>query len=173
MWFPDDGKIRVCLDAEYAHSDVDEVLKVCAFQEEATEFADEWATKQAEKMLAKSDPDFEAMKRIYKKQLCYYNFDNAPKSECTTTNKAFYQWYWKEEELVENRNKYLATTLVSLATIIAEAKVPVKFVGLTDKLEEIVQITGYKTIEKDVRTGTEKITSIEFYFRDKQGNPKR
>ena len=72
----------------------------------------------------------------------------------------------EKEESVEKRNKYLATALVSLAAIIAEAKVPVKLVGLTDKLEEIVQIIGYKTVEKDTRTGTEKLTSIEFYFRD-------
>lgn len=166
MWFPDDVKIRVCLDAEYAHSDIDEVLKICDFQEEATEFADEWATKQAEKMLAKSDPDFEAMKRIYKKQLCYYNFDNAPKSKCLTARKVFSTMVLEKEESVEKRNKYLAATLVSLAAIIAEAKVPVKLVGLTDKLEEIVQIIGYKTVEKDIRTGTEKLTLIEFYFRD-------
>ena len=166
MCFPDDGKIRVCLDAEYAHSDTDEVLKICDFQDEAIEFTDEWATRQAEKLVAKSDPDFEAMKRVYKKQLCYYNFDDAPKSNCTTTSKVFSTMILEKEESVEKRNKYLATALVSLAAIIAEAKVPVKLVGLTDKLEEIVQIIGYKTVEKDTRTGTEKLTSIEFYFRD-------
>lgn len=166
MCFPDDGKIRVCLDAEYAHSDTDEVLKICDFQDEAIEFADEWVTRQAEKMVAKSDPDFEAMKRIYRNQLCYVNFDNAPKSSCTTTSKVFSTMILEKEESVEKRNKYLATVLVSLAAIIAEAKVPVKLVGLTDKLEEIVQIIGYKTVEKDTRTGTEKLASIEFYFRD-------
>lgn len=165
MCFPDDGKIRVCLDAEYAHRDTDEVLKVCDFQDEATEFVDEWATKQAEKMVAKSDPDFEAVKRIYKKQLCYVNFDNAPKSKCITTRKVFSTMILEKEESVEKQNKYLAAALVSLAAIIAEAKVPVKLVGLTNKLEEIVQIIGYKTVEKDIRTGTEKLTLIEFYFR--------
>lgn len=41
MCFPDDDKIRVCLDVEYAHSDTDEVLKICDFQDEAIEFAEE------------------------------------------------------------------------------------------------------------------------------------
>lgn len=173
MCFPDDGKIRVCLDADYAGRDTDEVLKVCDFQDEATEFADEWATKQAEKMVDKSDPDFEAMKRIYKKQLCYYNFDKAPKSKCiVSTSSAFWQWNLKKEETTEKRNKDLATALTSLAITITEAKVPVKLVGLTDKLGEIVQIVGYKTVEKDVRASTEKINSIEFFFRDTIVNEK-
>ena len=91
MCFPDDGKIRICLDAEYANRDTDEVLEICDFQDEAEEFADNWATRQAEKMVAKSDPDFEAVKRIYRRQLCYYNFDKAPKSEhLALPSKAFW-----------------------------------------------------------------------------------
>ena len=66
MCFPD-NKIRVCLDAEYAHRDTDEILKICDFQDESEEFADNWATSQAEKIVAKSDPDFEAVKRIYRR----------------------------------------------------------------------------------------------------------
>ena len=45
MCFPADGKIRVCLDAEHAHRDTDEVLEICDFQDEAEEFADNWATR--------------------------------------------------------------------------------------------------------------------------------
>lgn len=168
MCFPDDGKIRVCLDAEYAHRDTDEVLEICDFQDEAEEFADNWATKQAEKLVAKSDPDFEAVKRIYRRQLCYYNFDKAPKSEhLALPSKAF---WWrdlcKEKKSVESRNQDLADAMLQLSKEISNANVPVRLVTIADKLEDIVQIVGYKNIEKNLKTNTEKVLSIDFFFRD-------
>lgn len=168
MCFPDDGKIRVCLDADYAGRDTDEVLKVCDFQDEATEFADEWATKQAEKMVAKSDPDFEAMKRIYRRQLCYYNFDKALKSEhLALPPKAF---WWRDlgtgKKSVESKNQDLADAMMQLSKEISNANVPVRLVTIADRLEDIVQIVGYKNIEKNLKTNTEKVLSIEFFFRD-------
>ncbi len=168
MCFPDDGKIRVCLDAEYAHRDTDEILEICDFQDEAEEFADNWATRQAEKMVAKSDPDFEAMKRIYKKQLCYYNFDKAPKSRYLAfPSKAF---WWRDlgtgKKSVEDKNQDLADAMLQLSKEISNAKVPVRLVTVADKLENIVQIVGYKNIEKDLKTNTEKVLSIDFFFRD-------
>ncbi len=167
MCFPDDGKIRVCLDAEYAHRDTDEVLEICDFQDEAEEFADNWATKQAEKMVAKSDPDFEAVKRIYRRQLCYYNFDKAPKSECLHSSKAFWRWdLGKGKKTVESKNQDFADAMMQLSKEISNANVPVKFVTIADKLEDIIQIIGYKNIEKNLKTDTEKVLSIDFFFRD-------
>lgn len=168
MCFPDDGKIRVCLDAEYAHRDTDEVLEICDFQDEAEEFADNWATKQAEKMVAKSDPDFEAVKRIYRRQLCYYNFDKAPKSEhLALPSKAF---WWRDlgtgKKSVESKNQDLAEAMLQLSKEISNAKVPVRLVTIADKLEDIVQIVGYKNIEKNLKTNEEKVLSIDFFFRD-------
>lgn len=168
MCFPDDGKIRVCLDAEYAHRDTDEVLEICDFQDEAEEFADNWATRQAEKMVAKSDPDFEAVKRIYRRQLCYYNFDKAPKSEhLALPSKAF---WWKDfgtvKKSVESRNQDLADAMMQLSKEISKANVPVRLVTVADKLEDIVQIVGYKNIEKNLKTNEEKVLSIDFFFRD-------
>lgn len=168
MCFPDDGKIRVCLDAEYAHRDTDEVLEICDFQDEAEAFADDWATRQAEKMVAKSDPDFEAVKRIYKRQLCYYNFDKAPKSEhLALPSKAF---WWRDlgdgKKSVEDKNQDLADAMMQLSKEIANANVPVRLVTVADKLENIVQIVGYKNIEKNLKTNTEKVLSIDFFFRD-------
>lgn len=167
MCFPDDGKIRVCLDAEYAHRDTDEILKICDFQDEAEEFADNWATSQAEKMVAKSDPDFEAVKRVYRRQLCYYNFDKAPKSECLHSSKAFWRWdLGKGKKTVESKNQDLADAMMQLSKEIANANIPVKFVTVADKLEDIIQIIGYKNIEKNLKTDTEKVLSIDFFFRD-------
>lgn len=168
MCFPDDGKIRVCLDAEYAHRDTDEVLEICDFQDEAEEFADNWATRQAEKMVAKSDPDFEAVKRIYRRQLCYYNFDKAPKSgHLALPSKAF---WWRDlgtgKKSVESKNQDLAEAMVQLSKEISNAKVPVRLVTIADKLEDIVQIVGYKNIEKNLKTNEEKVLSIDFFFRD-------
>lgn len=167
MCFPDDGKIRVCLDAEYAHTDTDEVLKVCDFQDEAEEFADKWATRKAEKMVAKSDPDFETVKRIYRRQLCYYNFDKAPKSECLHSSKVFWRWdLGKGKKTVESKNQDFADAMMQLSKEISNANVPVKFVTIADKLEDIIQIIGYKNIEKSLKTNTEKVLSIDFFFRD-------
>ena len=168
MCFPDDGKIRVCLDAEYAHRDTDEVLEICDFQDEAKEFADNWATRQAEKMVAKSDPDFEAVKRVYRRQLCYYNFDKAPKSRYLAfPSEAF---WWRDlgtgKKSVEDKNQDLADAMLQLSKEISNAKVPVRLVTVADKLKDIVQIVGYKNIEKDLKTNTEKVLSIDFFFRD-------
>lgn len=168
MCFPDDGKIRVCLDAEYAHRDTDEVLEICDFQDEAEEFADNWATRQAEKMVAKSDPDFEAVKRIYRRQLCYYNFDKAPKSEhLALPSKAFWKWNLGEgKNTVESKNQDLAEAMMQLSKEISNATAPVRFVTIADKLKDIVQIVGYKNIEKNLKTNEEKVLSIDFFFRD-------
>lgn len=168
MCFPDDGKIRVCLDAEYAHRDTDEILEICDFQDEAEEFADNWATRQAEKMVAKSDPDFEAVKRIYRRQLCYYNFDKAPKSRYLAfPSEAFWKWNLGEgKKSVEDKNQDLADAMMQLSKEIANAKVPVRLVTVADKLKDIVQIVGYKNIKKDLKTNTEKVLSIDFFFRD-------
>lgn len=167
MCFPDDGKIRVCLDAEYAGRDTDEVLKICSFQDEALEFADEWATRQAERMVDKNDPDFEAMKRIYKKQLCYYDFDKAPKSEhLQLVPEMFWKWDLKQSDDKEVRNKDYATGMSLLSKEISNAKAPVIFKNFSDKLEEIVQIVGYRNVEKNLKTNTKEILSIEFDFRD-------
>lgn len=168
MCFPDDGKIRVCLDAEYANRDTDEVLEICDFQDEAEEFADNWATRQAEKMVAKSDPDFEAVKRIYRRQLCYYNFDKAPKSgHLALPSKAF---WWRDlgtgKKSVESKNQDLAEAMLQLSKEISNAKVPVRFVAIADKAMDIVQIVGYKNIEKNLKTNEEKVLSIDFFFRD-------
>ena len=155
MCFPDDGKIRVCLDAEYAHRDTDEVLEICDFQDEAKEFADNWATRQA-------------VKRIYRRQLCYYNFDKAPKSRYLAfPSEAF---WWRDlgtgKKSVEDKNQDLADAMMQLSKEIANAKVPVRLVTVADKLKDIVQIVGYKNIEKDLKTNTEKVLSIDFFFRD-------
>lgn len=167
MCFPDDGKIRVCLDAEYAHRDTDEILKICDFQDEAEEFADNWATSQAEKMVAKSDPDFEAVKRIYRRQLCYYGFDKAPSEHLVHSSKAFWRWdLGKGKKTVESKNQDFADAMMQLSKEISNANAPVKFVAIADKLEDIVQIIGYKNIEKNLKTNTEKILSIDFFFRD-------
>lgn len=53
-----------------------------------------------------------------------------------------------------------------LSKEISKATVPVKFVTIADKLEDIVQIIGYKNIEKNLKTDTEKVLSIDFFFRD-------
>lgn len=168
MCFPDDGKIRVCLDAEYAHRDTDEVLEICDFQDEAEEFADNWATRQAERMVAKNDPDFEAVKRIYRRQLCYYNFDKAPKSgHLALPSKAF---WWRDlgtgKKSVESKNQDLAEAMLQLSKEISKANVPVRFVAIADKAMDIVQIVGYKNIEKNLKTNEEKVLSIDFFFRD-------
>ncbi len=167
MCFPD-SKIRVCLDAEYAHRDTDEVLKICEFQDEAKEFADEWATRQAERMVDKKDPDFEAMKRVYKKQLCYYNFDEAPKSKhLALPSEIFWKWSLGEgKSTVESKNQDLAEAMMQLSKEIANATVPVRLVTIADKLKDIVQIVGYKNIEKNLKTNEEKVLSIDFFFRD-------
>lgn len=168
MCFPDDGKIRVCLDADYVGRDTDEVLEICDFQDEAEEFADNWATRQAERMVDKNDSDFEAVKRVYRRQLCYYNFDKAPKSRhLAFPSKAF---WWRDlgtgKKSVEDKNQDLAEAMMQLSKEIANAKVPVRIVTVADKLKDIVQIVGYKNIEKDLKTNTEKVLSINFFFRD-------
>lgn len=167
MCFPD-NKIRVCLDAEYAHRDTDEILKICDFQDEAEEFAENWATSQAEKMVAKSDPDFKAVKRIYRRQLCYYNFDKAPKSKhLVYSSKAFWRWdLGTGKKTVESKNQDFADAMMQLSKEISNANAPVKFVTVADKLEDIIQIIGYKNIEKNLKTDAEKILSIDFFFRD-------
>lgn len=167
MCFPNDGKIRVCLDADYAGRDTDEVLKVCSFQDEALEFADEWSTKQAERMVDKNDSDFEAMKRIYRKQLCYYNFEDAPKSEhLQLSPEEFWRWDLKQSDDKETRNTDYANGLKLMAKEIANAKAPVIFRNFSDRLGEIVQIIGYRNVEKNLRTNAKEILSIEFDFRD-------
>lgn len=167
MCFPNDGKIRVCLDADYAGRDTDEVLKVCSFQDEALEFADEWATRQAERMVDKNDPDFEAMKRIYRKQLCYYNFEDAPKSEhLQLVPEMFWRWDLKQSSDKVIRNQDYSKGMELMSKEIANAKAPVIFKNFSDKLEEIVQIVGYRNVEKSLKTNTKEIISVEFDFRD-------
>lgn len=56
--------------------------------------------------------------------------------------------------------------MMQLSKEISNATVPVRFVTVADKLEDIVQIVGYKNIEKNLKTNTEKVLSIDFFFRD-------
>ena len=56
--------------------------------------------------------------------------------------------------------------MMQLSKEISNANAPVKFVTVADKLEDIIQIIGYKNIEKNLKTNTEKILSIDFFFRD-------
>lgn len=67
---------------------------------------------------------------------------------------------------VESRNRDLADVMMQLSKEISNATVPVRFVTVADKLEDIVQIVGYKNIEKNLKTNTEKVLSIDFFFRD-------
>ena len=55
---------------------------------------------------------------------------------------------------------------MQLSKEIANATVPVRLVTVANRFEDIVQIVGYKNIEKNLKTSTEKALSIDFFFRD-------
>ena len=73
------GTIKIWLDAEYANSDRDDLLEIVYSRNGARAFAEKWATNKALQMGHGLPADeFQTLKNVFKRQLCYTGWEDAP-----------------------------------------------------------------------------------------------